>query len=199
MSFWIFEMVFFFNFNSKIMQSKNQIKFVFLFFLMLFVGSVYSQQVSNTTLENSYLKGEKGFIRHLAMKLRYPKKARENGIIGLSILSFKVDCQNMPYDFVFTTKLKHGIEETIKETIIKTKGNWKSCEKRDKDERINLKIAFSINSLYDPENTDFVINAFGQFTVVEDNILIKKMEKAWKKQKYQKAKPYLEDLIRVSP
>jgi hypothetical protein len=133
------------------------------------------------------------------MELRYPKAARENGVIGLSILSFKVDCKNTPYDFIFTTKLKHGIEDIIKKTILKTKGNWSSCEKRNKQDRINLKIAFSINSLYEPENTDFVINAFGQFTVVEDAILIKKMEKAWKKQKYQKARPYLEDLIRRYP
>ena len=109
--------------------------------------------------------------------------------MGLSVFSFSVDCKNTPQDFIFTTKLGYKIEEEIEKTIRSTKGNWKECGKGNSNPRINLKIAFSINFLYSPdEEVDCLIDDVSRFKVVEDATLQKKCKLLWKKKISKKLK-----------
>lgn len=160
---------------------------------------INSQEVKNTTLHDAYITGESGFFNNFVMKVRHPPEALRKGIMGLSVFSFKVDCEGIPYDFIFTTILRHGIEKEIKETIMQTNGNWRDCNERNSEDRIKINIVFSINQLYNHDSADVVINAMVPFHVVDDAILIKQMNKALKKKKYEKAKTSLEQLIMRYP
>jgi hypothetical protein len=150
-------------------------------------------------LNANYLNGEVAFCDYLSAKIKYPKKAKMNGVIGLSVFSFSVDCENTPENFIFTTKLGSKIEEEIKKAILSTKGNWKECGKGNSGSRINLKIAFSINFLYSPDEVDCVIDEVSRFKVLEDAALQKKMEVALKGKDFKKAKNALELLLKRYP
>lgn len=126
---------------------------------MLLSTSVYSQEARNPTLNNAFIGGEPAFFRHILMNIDYPLEARTSGVMGLTEFSFKINCDANPYDFIFTTKLGFGIEEEIRDTIMKTKENWKDCNERNSEDSITLKIAFSINDKFDHEEADLVVNA----------------------------------------
>jgi hypothetical protein len=165
-----------------------RISSVTLFFISLLLAISVSAQKSKITsegqrifddrLDKSYEDGEKGFVRHVTATLIYPAEARTNGVMGLSVFAFKVDCDNKPYSIQFKTKLGFGIEDEIERTIKKTKGNWLPCSDRDTLGWINFKISFTLNDLYDSPDAFLQISGKGDFPGVSDETLIKDLNKA---------------------
>jgi hypothetical protein len=150
-------------------------------------------------LDSMYTDGEPAFFERLSKTLRYPAAARTNGVMGLSAVSFKVDCNNKPHAFIFTTKMGFGIEDELQKTLVKSVDNWIECNKRDTSQRINLKVAFSINKLYRGEYADLVFNAMGNFPGVSDEQLKKDLEKALEKNQREKAQAALTKLVMRFP
>lgn len=159
----------------------------------------YGQTIGDGKVDEYYSEGGKSFARYVGSSMKYPKRAREKGTMGLAIFSFRIDCQNNPTDFIFENQLGNGIEEEIERIIKTTQGGWVSCDERDESERIKLNFAFSINGYYDPPTTSIVLVAHGSFPVVTDKKLEKQYRKALKKGKLDKAKEAIEELIKRYP
>lgn len=166
--------------------------------LLLSRQAAFSQRQPNKIIESSYVDGENGFFGQVGRKLKYPAEARTKGVMGLSVVSFKVDCNNKPHSFIFRHKLWFGIEDEIQKTI-ENANDWVPCIKRDTADWINLKVAFSINQLHKSKDADLVINAMGSFPGVSDEQLKIDLEKALKKQKNEKAKSALIKLLMRFP
>ncbi len=158
----------------------------------------FSQRKPNQIIESSYTDGESGFFERLGKILKYPAEARTKGVMGLSVVSFKVGCDNVPHSFIYRTKLGFGIEEELQKAIEKT-NNWLVCDKRDSSQWINLKVAFSLNNLYYSKDSDLDMNAMGSFPGVSDDQLKTDLEKALKKQKSEKAISALTKLLMRFP
>ena len=181
------------------MNYKNQIQSVFVLLLLFFSMATYSQEIKNKALNKAYLGGETAFFNYVNAKIKYPKKAKTKGLMGLSVFSFRINCQNTPEDFIFTTKLGNKIEEELEKVMLKTKGNWAECAKGKTRERIHLKIAFSLNFLYSPKDVDALVDAVGEFKVEKDEVLNQKMELALKEKDFKKAKNALDLLLKRYP
>jgi hypothetical protein len=158
-----------------------------------------SPRIFDARLNESHKDGEEGFIRHIASILIYPAEARTNGVMGLSVFTFKVGCDNKPYGFRFRTKLGFGIEEEIERAIKKTKGDWLPCSERDTVGFINYRIAFTINNLYDSHDAFLEMSANGDFPGVSDHTLIKDLEKATKENNPEETKKALTKLFMRFP
>ena len=157
-----------------------------------------SQDKINANLNESLVYGTKEFYREMGMKLGYPLEARRNGVMGLSVFSFRVDCNNEVVDMNFETILNYGIEEEITRQMQALKVNWKPCNVRP-NERIRIKIAFGINKVYEPEEVEIMVNAMGDYRVISDKTLRKQLNKAVKKNKAEKAQEYLKILLARYP
>lgn len=182
-------------------------KYVFLLFLFQSF-SVYAQRpreikesttIFDERLDKSFKDGEAGFARHVGLTLVYPLEARTNGVMGLSVFSFKVGCDNKPYGFNFRTKLGFGIEQEIERVIKKTKGDWLACSERDTLGSINYRIAFTINNLYDSEDAFLQLSANGDFPGVSDATVIEDLKIATKKNHIEETKKALTRLFMRFP
>jgi hypothetical protein len=156
-------------------------------------------KIFDKTLNGSYKTGEEGFFRYMSLTLRYPAKARTNGVMGLSVFAFKVNCDNKPYSLQFKTKLGFGIEEEIESLIKKTEGHWLPCSERDTVGWINVKVGFTINGLYNPEDSFIVLTAHGDFPGVSDDTLINDLRKATEKNKTKNMRAALTKLVMRFP
>lgn len=174
---------------------KTVIQLTLIILCVSFTHYSNSQEVRNSKLNDALVSGSEGFYQELSMNIRYPRDARISGLIGLSVFSFKVNCNDEIVDLKFATKLEKGIEVEIARQLQTLSFNWKKCDERSEDQTIEIKIAFGINRNYSPEAADIVVNAIGDFPVETDEQLIKKLNKAIEKNKYDKAKKPLEALI----
>lgn len=163
---------------------------------LLFTYLAQSQEITNPKLNEALLNGESEFYHELAMNINYPRDARNNGVIGLSISNFKVNCDGQISHLNFQTTLGFGIEQEIIEKLQTLTFNWKPCEQRNENEIFSLKIAFGINGLYDPIKTDILVNAMvGDTYVISDQKLQKTLNKAIKKNDFEKAQEILKILL----
>ncbi len=178
------------------MNSKIQIRTLLLSVTLLLSGALYSQKDVTIDINKYYKGGENEFLMFIAKNVSYPENARENGIMGLSVFSFKIDCENSPYDFKFNTHLGYGIEEGLQKTIIKTKHKWIACNDSSANGRINMKIVFSLNGDYGYKDADFYLIADCSNRILSNNGLIKKYDKSVKKEDYNQAKEYIK-LLRL--
>lgn len=182
-------------------------KYVFLLFLCQSF-SVYAQRpkmikesttIFDERLDKSFKNGEAGFARHVGLTLVYPLEARTNGVMGLSVFSFKVGCDNRPYGFNFRTKLGFGIEQEIERVIKKTKGDWLACSERDTLGPMNYRIAFTINNLYDSDDAFLQVSANGDFPGVSDATLLEDLKIAINKNDPEETKIALTRLFMRFP
>lgn len=172
------------------------LKTVVLFSCILgFSESANAQSVTNIELDEALVNGEGDFFRPLGQKLQYPAEARGNGIVGLSIFTFKVNCNQEVIDLKFESELDYGIENEITIQLNTLKFNWKLCEQRDNNKLFRLEIGFGINNKYKPESAQLVVNALGDFHVVSDKRLMKKLNKSLKKNEMIKVSEYLKSLL----
>ncbi len=182
---------------------------VVLFFMVLLSPISVSAQRNQITkegtrifderIDKSYKGGEAEFAHHLARRLVYPASARTNGIMGLSVFAFKVDCENKPYSILFKTKLGFGIESEIERVIKLTKGNWRPCSERDTAGWLNFKISFTLNDLYQSSDSFFELSGRGDFPGVSDETLIKDLNKAMAENRSKDARAALTKLVMRFP
>ncbi len=175
------------------MSSKLQIRSFLLSGLVLISGLLFSQDSLVVVPDNHYNGGKESFVKYMKDNVPYPETAKTEGLIGLSIVTFKIDCENAPYDINFYTQLGYGIEKLIKKAIENSAGNWINCN--EKERLIRLHIAFDINKYYSHEKEDFTIYAEGPYEVMTDESLAQFFNARLKKEKYKQAKYYLELLL----
>lgn len=175
------------------MNINLQIKGVLLLGLMLMSSLLFSQDILRVQLDKYYTGGNHVFIEYMKDNVPYPESAKLDGLIGLSVVSFKIDCENIPFGFIFQTELGYGIEKGIQKAIENTEGNWVNCD--NSEQLIRLNIAFDINKHYGHEKEDFTIYVEGPYEVMTDESLVKYFNNRLNKEKYKQAKQYLEWLI----
>jgi hypothetical protein len=156
-------------------------------------------RIFDERLNKSYESGEEGFVRYVASNLNYPAEARTKGVMGLSVVAFKVGCDGKPYGLQFKTKLGFGIEQEVERVIKKTKGDWLPCNERDTLGWINFKIAFTLNDLYDSPDAFLQVSANGDFPGVSDDTLIEDLKKATQENKHEEARMALTKLVMRFP
>jgi hypothetical protein len=171
----------------------------FTVFVLLICAQGIAQKIFDEGIDKSFIGGEEAFARFLGEKLRYPAEARTNGIMGLCVVAFKVDCQNKPHQFLFKTKLGFGFEDEVRRVISLTEGKWLSCDQRDSLGWKNFKIAFSINELYKSDDAFLVLTARGDVSGASDKSLLNDLEWARRKGKTEKAREILTLLIMRFP
>ena len=175
------------------MNVNLQIKGVLLLGLMLMSNLLFSQDSLSVQPDNYYTGGNEAFIKYMKDNVPYPEIAKSNGLIGLSVVSFKIDCENAPFGFIFHTELGYGIEKNIQNAIENTEGNWVNCG--DNEKLIRLHIAFDINKHYSHEKEDFTIYVEGPYEVMTDESVVRYFNNRLKKENYKQAKYYLELLL----
>ncbi len=143
-----------------------------------------------------FLNGKGEMEKFLTQNMKYPPDAMFNSIAGLSVVSFKIDCVNEPSDIRFETTLGYGFEEAVKDALLLTKGKWSDCNEISNNGRVSVKIAFSINNVFLPVDADVYVNIIEEGNLImDDRTLVEKVNDNVKKEKYAKAKKYLELLI----
>lgn len=174
----------------------NLVKSIIFFSICLMLNTkVSAQEILNADLNEAMVNGETEFYQELLMNIRFPSEARKNGIMGLSIFSFNVNCKSEITDLKFKSTLNYGIEDEIRNQLNTLKFNWKPCGQRIDSVKILVKVAFSMNSQYHPKEADVVVNAMGNFPVIPDKQLMDDLNIALKRNKTEEAKKHLKLLL----
>ncbi len=89
----------------KNMSFKLQIRLLLLSGIMLISGFLFSQDSLSLILDNHYTGGNEAFVKYMKDNVSFPEDAKTNGLLGLSVVSFTVDCENTPGGFIFQNNL----------------------------------------------------------------------------------------------
>lgn len=190
-----------------ILHTLKQMK---IFRISIFIVILLYNQSSDLLAQNDtlyspfdyYTGGRNALGKHICDNVIYPTDARFKGVDGLIMFSFKINCENEPYDITFQTTLGYGIEESVRSVLENTRGKWVKCDDLPRDIQMSIKLAFSINSVYmpKPEEVDFFIIAVmtGQ-KIMTDKELTERVNSLNKKGKYKQARKYLIKLIHRYP
>lgn len=175
------------------------------------INKVYSKTSNCDSLytekmNKRYSNGKDGFLKDIAKEINCPKKARENCIVGYSILNFRIDAQGLIKDIEFVNQMGFGIDEEVIRSLNSTSGKWLEA---GEDTKFQLPILFLLSNKkigkYGCESL-IVISAYSSANsnckeILSDDELLKKAEKlesSKKKNSKQLLKAY-EDLARRFP
>lgn len=156
-------------------------------------------------LDNRYQGGSDAFIELFEKNVTYPKEAFDNCRVGLSKVHLKISQDGKLENFEIQTKLEMGIEETLTKFFEKTKGNWKAWARASE---LDMTIGFSLITQRDSyyPDADLLVLEKSAFKFATDNEycdpdtkILKRIKKYFKKKKYEKAKPFIEELMRRYP
>ncbi len=184
--------------------------FIFAFFTIILSPFIQGQTASDKAdmrfqeiknlLDYRFVGGFYTFESMFNKTVKYPEEAKQKCVIGITILSFQVDCNGNIKDIEIRNPLGYGIDKEVTKFIKSTKGHWNSCQ-NNRFTHFSIPIQFtmegtktdSINAaiVFEGENPGFVCYS--------DNYFLKKGIEALKKKKGRKAKFYFETLIRRNP
>lgn len=140
------------------------------------------------------------FEKLFNQKINYPEVAKANCVVGISIISVKVDCEGVISDLKIKTPLGYGIDNEISSFFTSTEGKWNSCNE-EKYTKFEIPIQFIIKGT--ETNTEDALlvcetNTPGHICN-SDEYYIKKIEKYMEKKKFRKVIPYIDMMIRRDP
>ncbi|MEM6964838.1 MAG: hypothetical protein AAF573_08745 [Bacteroidota bacterium] len=156
-------------------------------------------------LDNRYQGGSDAFIALFEKNVSYPKEAFDNCRLGISKINLKISKAGKLENFEIQTQLGMGIEETLTDFFEKTKGNWKAWARSSE---MDMTVGFSLITQKDSyyPDADLLVLEKSAFKWATDNEycdpdakILKRIKKYFKKKKYEKAKPHVEELIRRYP
>ncbi len=189
---------------------KKNVVLLLVIILVTMGNSTYSQETRsisqirkdnlikllNYRFKGGYYTFEKFFIKTVT----YPEVAKANCIVGISVVSLKVDCNGNLSDIKVKTPLGYGIDNEITAFLRNTDGQWNTCND-DKYTRFEIGIQFLLKGtetntedallVIEDDNPGYLCNG--------DDYYKKKMEKYLEKEKYRKAIPYIDMMIRRNP
>lgn len=153
-------------------------------------------KVLNYRFKGGYYTFEKMFVKNVT----YPEMAKLNCIVGISIISLNIDCEGNISGVRIKTPLGYGIDGEITNFIHATEGHWNNCND-DKYTKFEIPIQFLLEGTKTNE-TDALLVMIDEnpgFLCNGDEYYIKKLEKYMDKEKYKKALPYIDIMIRRDP
>jgi len=140
------------------------------------------------------------FEKIFQQSVEYPPMAIGNCIMGIAIVSVKVNCEGEVDDLRIKTPLGYGIDNEISAFFTKTEGQWNNCHD-EKYTKFEIPIQFKIKgSDTNTEDALLVLEANSPgYLCSDDQYYIDKLEKYMSKGKNKKALQYLGILIRRDP
>ncbi len=187
---------------------------IVLFFVIIIFGGMWNTIISqdqksisqirkdnliellNYRFKGGYYTFEKIFIQ----SVEYPPMAKNNCIMGIAIVSFRVNCEGVAYDIKNKMPLGFGIDGEISKFFTQTEGMWNTC-RDDKYTRFEVPIQFKLKGTI--TNTDDALLVIEEdnpgYLCNDDEYYINKMEKYLKKGKQKKALQYIEIMVRRDP
>ena len=139
---------------------------------------------------------EKLFNEHVS----YPDYLQKECMMGIVILSFKVDCKGVLTDFSIKNSLDEGLNMQLTKFMELTRGHWNEC-KDDKYTRFEIPVQFKVEDT-ETNSENAVLICVGDnvgFTCNSDNYYIEKVKKLLDKGKGKKATKYIDLLIKRDP
>ncbi len=140
------------------------------------------------------------FDKIFQQSVEYPPMAKGNCIMGIAIISFRVNCKGDVYDIKNKVPLGFGIDGEISAFFANTEGKWNTC-RDEKYTKFEVPIQFKLKGtetntsdallILETDNPGYLCN--------DDEYYIKKMEKYLEKGKDKKALQYIEIMIRRDP
>lgn len=182
-------------------------KNLLLIFLILLSTSLFTQaqeippKVENDSteafLDAHFEGGAKGFLESIYQSINFPGEARNNCNSGISIAKLTFGKNGQIIDLTLYNSLGQGLDEEVIRMIRITQKSWKSTV-AEKDVLISFafrvgekeRISGYINVIaYGPDHNCFHTTKTFQ----------KKLDKAIKKKKYDKAMEYCAEIIKRNP
>jgi hypothetical protein len=140
------------------------------------------------------------FEKLFLQTVKYTDMARQNCVIGITIVSFRVDCDGTLRDVKIKNPLHYGLDEQIQKFMQLTNGHWNKCHD-DKYTRFSLPIQFTMKGTQ-TDSIDPVIVLEGKnpgYVCSSDAYFLEKAKEALAKKKGKKAQLYIETLIKRNP
>ncbi len=193
---------------TKILMMKNIIWIV----ILLLMSSQYSYAQDSTDISQQrkdniikllnyrYKGGYYNFEKLFYKKVTYPEVARNNCIVGITILSITVECDGTVSDVRTKNSLGFGIDEAISMFMNETSGNWNTCTD-PKYTKIEIPIQFRTDGTQTADDVA-LLTCIGEnpgFVCNDDEYYLKKAERFLEKKKGKKAMEMLDILIKRNP
>lgn len=138
---------------------------------------------------------EKVFFSHV----EYSEEARKGCIMGVTIMSFKVSCDNKISDFRLKNPLGNGLNEKLGQFFSATEGQWNSCSD-EKYTKFEIPILFIIENAETAGKGYLTVEGkYPGFKCKSDAYFLEEFEKLKAKKKTKKALQALDELIRRDP
>ena len=144
--------------------------------------------------------GYYAFEKLFNQTVEYPQMAIGNCVVGIAIISFRVDCDGEVFDVKNKSPLGYGIDHEISIFFSETVGHWNTCND-DKYTKFEVPIQFYLAGtktntedallIIETENPGFLCNG--------DEYYINKIDKYISKGKYKRAMPYINIMMRRDP
>lgn len=178
--------------------------------LLIFTGWSQSTEMAdqisesrNKTIRHQLdfrFKGGSGdFERVFFANVEYSPEARKACIMGVTIMSFKVDCNNKMSDFRLKNPLGYGLNEKMGTFFTSTEGKWNACTD-EKYTRFEIPILFVIEGTETGGNGFFVVEGkYPGFKCKNDAYFLEVFEELKGKSKSKKALHALDELIKRDP
>ncbi len=190
------------------MQKKFIMALIWGFVLV--AGPVSSQELANVAktrnkqihdlLDYRFRGGFYTFEKLFLQTVKYTDMARQNCIIGITIVSFQVDCEGTLRDVKIKNPLHYGLDQEIQKFMNATRGHWNKCHD-NKYTRFSVPIQFTMEGTR-TDTLDPVIVLNGKnpgYVCSSDDYFLGKAKEALAKRKGKKAQTYLDILIKRNP
>jgi len=151
-------------------------------------------------LNYRYKGGYYNFEKLFNQKVTYPEEARNNCILGITILTITVDCDGTVSDVRIKNSLGYGIDDAISLFMNETTGHWNTCSD-PKYTKVEIPIQFRTEGTQTAEGVALltcIANNPG-FVCNDDEYYLKKVERLMEKKKGRKAIEILNVLIKRNP
>lgn len=171
-----------------------------LLFVLFLFSNTYTQDSLKVVLADKFEGGSESFYSTLIPNLKYPRKARENCIMGATYTHLYLGKTGSIDSILFSRKLGFGIEKSIIKALESTAGKWNISEPL----HLILFIGFEIGDNNDVKG-DIMINAYKSVSGKRVNDcktnkeLLYEFTKLVKKEKYKKAKKKIDELLSRDP
>jgi hypothetical protein len=149
-----------------------------------------------------------GFFKYIGKNVNYSQKARENCIMGYSIVDFDVSADNEVSNISFKNKFGYGIEEDISEVLKNSTSKWIKSSDITESTHFQFTVKFTPALPNGKRCSQYKYNCGGVVVVVgisnnpncpTDEDLLKRANKHLKNQKYEKLVEVYEELLRRQP
>jgi len=154
----------------------------------------------HTLLDYRFRGGFYSFESLLDNTIKYPEAARAKCEIGTMIAAFKVDCQGNISNIRIKNPLGYGLKEALTKFLQATAGHWNEC-KNYRFTHFIIPIQFTMEGTK-TDSINPVISYLGKnpgYACPDDSYYLTKAKEALAKGKNNRARTFLELLIKRNP